>query len=165
MHAESRICLGKLRMSTCEGPAEDRGRHPPPFFPTPPPETARVGWRCTRVRRGCTYPWNGARCLLCTDIRHGVLLKLRNNLVFSNCASSFRTVFVLEIFLTGRRNTREKYSREIINCNSYQQIVWFNKINRIWMSQRMQMQLINHPVYILFFAENFNEKLRILNVP
>lgn len=61
--------------------------------------------------------------------------------------------------------SREKYSREIINCNSYQQIVWFNKINRIWMSQRMQMQFINHPVYILFFAENFNEKLRILNVP
>lgn len=30
MHAESRICLGKLRMSTCEGPAEDRTHHP--FF-------------------------------------------------------------------------------------------------------------------------------------
>lgn len=43
-----------------------------------------------------------------------------------------------------------------------QQIVRFNKINGMRMSRRMQMQFVNHPIYILFLVEeNFNGKLHI----
>lgn len=74
MHIGSRICLGKLRMSTCEV-LQRTVRHP---FPSLGSEAARVG-RTTRVRRGvATTPPVSRKVpsrLSCTDIRHGLLLK------------------------------------------------------------------------------------------
>ena len=80
MHAGSRICLGKLRMSTCEGRAEDRAK--PPFFPcSPSPLISPPEKRGTRgvtghVRvEGLHTPLHTRKvppCLLRTYIRHGV---------------------------------------------------------------------------------------------
>lgn len=85
MHAGSRICLGKLRMSTCEGPVEDCA---PPFF-DPRTRNARVS-RPARVHRGCTTPRLARKVPprpLCSDIRHGVLLGACRTISFSNCVS------------------------------------------------------------------------------
>lgn len=71
MHAGSRICLGKLRMSTCEGPAEDRARLPFVDLATRN-GTRRVTGTCVpRVHRPCRR----ARCL------------------HAYCALTFATVF------------------------------------------------------------------------
>lgn len=84
MHAGSRICLGKLRMSTCKGPAEDRvtlfrSRHQKRHASRRATATCASGCAegASRVRRPCN------RCKVpptsfSTRIHHGVLLNLRH---------------------------------------------------------------------------------------
>lgn len=94
------------------------GTHP--FFrPTPPPETARVGWRCTRVRRGCTYPseWaQGASTVLIVH-RYSPWCFIKATISFLELRIEFLNGAGAGNF--GGGEIPEEYFRKIINCNSY----------------------------------------------